>query len=875
MASSTPIDSGGDCGCVRGSQFLGAEGGDLRPPQQHSTRLGQLHLRGSEGWWEAAPGGRLAGPERICPVSSFQDGGHRHPPGLAPAWGLPHPAGSEGCVPHSGDEGQRSSFPSFQLAGSSVRVPVTPIRPVVSPLDIHQLLHPVVATLRQFGIRVIIYLDDLLILAHSLLAAREATASVVHLLCSLGFVINFSKSCLVPSQEITFLGFLVCSTTMTIQISQDPRDKLLRTCRQLLQADRTTVREVASVVGMMQSAWPGVLPAPLHLRGLQDLKNSARHAALAWESALILNSASKEDLRWWVRFLDSWNGRPVKVECPVLTIASDASSQGGGGGWGAVCGTQTTGGRWSAAESRLHINALELLAGTFAVQCFARHVQKGLVLLQMDNQCAVAYVNRMGGTRSQRLNSLAADLWHWCLARQITIRAEYIPGALNVIADFWSRNHSSSEWHLLPQAFALLKTRYGGCHVDLFATRINTQLPDFVSWHPDPQAVATDAFSQPWQEMDGYAFPPFCLIDGVGGADVATTRQVPVDGSSRQSSPIDGQCPPPLGRVAHLRHSYSMSGFSAAVSDLLVASWRTNTSRHYDSAWALWSRWCAQRSIDPLRPALTRVLEFLSDQFQDGRAFRTISGYRSALSTMLPPVDGTSVGSHPTVVRLLRGAYNLRPPAPRYTFTWDVQLVLDFLRSWPDVSVLSDKQLTLRLAMLLALSGAYRCGELCLLSSVFSQLSDGSVRLPLLGTRKTQRVGEPLQTVQVCPFSVAALCPVQHLLEYGRRSAVWRLDGSGPLLLSFRKPHKPVSSPTVARWLKEVLGLAGIDTAQFSAHSSRGAATSAAARAGVSTAVILAAADWKRATTFRRFYCRDVTPPADCFSAAVLRSATA
>eukprot|EP00117_Sycon_ciliatum_P008008 scpid18224/ scgid10901/ len=368
---------------------------------------------------------------------------------------------------------------------------------------------------------------------------------------------------------------------------------------------------------------------------------------------------------------------------------------------------------------------------------------------------------------------------------------------------------------------------------------------------------------------------PNAAPDGVGGADVATTRQVPVVGSSRQSSPIDGQCPAPLGRVAHLRHSYSMSGFSAAVSDLLVASWRTNTSRHYDSAWALWSRWCAQRSIDPLRPALTRVLEFLSDQFQDGRAFRTISGYRSALSTMLPPVDGTSVGSHPTVVRLLRGAYNLRPPAPRYTFTWDVQLVLDFLRSWPDVSDLSDKQLTLRLAMLLALSGAYRCGELCLLSSVFAQLSDGSVRLPLLGTRKTQRVGEPLQTVQVCPFSVAALCPVQHLLEYGRRSAVWRLDGSGPLLLSFRKPHKPVSSPTVARWLKEVLGLAGIDTAQFSAHSSRGAATSAAARAGVSTAVILAAADWKRATTFRRFYCRDVTPPADCFSAAVLRSATA
>ena len=135
---------------------------------------------------------------------------------------------------------------------------------------------------------------------------------------------------------------------------------------------------------------------------------------------------------------------------------------------------------------------------------------------------------------------------------------------------------------------------------------------------------------------------------------------------------------------------------------------------------------------------------------------------------MVPPVDGASIASHPTVVQPLHGAYNLHTLTPRYTFTWDVELVLDILRSWSDVSDLRDKQLTLRLTILLALSGTYHRGELCLLSRVFARLSDGSVRLLLLGTRKTQRVGEPLQTVQVCPFSVAALCPVQHLLECGR-----------------------------------------------------------------------------------------------------------
>ena len=240
-------------------------------------------------------------------------------------------------------------------------------------------------------------------------------------------------------------------------------------------------------------------------------------------------------------------------------------------------------------------------------------------------------------------------------------------------------------------------------------------------------------------------------------------------------------------------------------------------------------------------------------------------------------MDGAAVGSHPTVSRLLKGVYNLRPPQPRYAFTWDVQIVLDMLRSWPPAAELSDKQLTLRLTMILALAGAHRCGELRMLSHHLCQTSDGSIRLSLLRPRKTQRSGEPLQQVCFAPFPVPELCPVQHLLAYIARSASWRTaDNASPsLLVSFRKPHKPVSSPTVARWLKDVLSQAGISTSDFSAHSTRGASASAAARAGVSTTVIMDTADWKRASTFHRFYRRDVAPAsaaAATYSAAVLSS---
>ena len=59
-------------------------------------------------------------------------------------------------------------------------------------------------------------------------------------------------------------------------------------------------------------------------------------------------------------------------------------------------------------------------------------------------------------------------------------------------------------------------------------------------------------------------------------------------------------------------------------------------------------------------------------------------------------------------------------------------------------------------------------------------------------------------------------------------------------------------------WLTDVMGAAGIDTSVYRAHSVRGAASSAAARAGMSTADILQCADWAAVSTFRRFYLRDL-----------------
>ncbi|XP_062604687.1 uncharacterized protein LOC134266473 [Saccostrea cucullata] len=64
-----------------------------------------------------------------------------------------------------------------------------------------------------------------------------------------------------------------------------------------------------------------------------------------------------------------------------------------------------------------------------------------------DNKTAMTYINKMGGTVSKVCNQLALDLWEWCLKKSISMRAEFIPGKENVIADWESRHHKdSSSW---------------------------------------------------------------------------------------------------------------------------------------------------------------------------------------------------------------------------------------------------------------------------------------------------------------------------------------------------------------------------------------------------------------------------------------------
>ena len=103
------------------------------------------------------------------------------------------------------------------------------------------------------------------------------------------------------------------------------------------------------------------------------------------------------------------------------------------------------------------------------------------------------------------------------------------------------------------------------------------------------------------------------------------------------------------------------------------------------------------------------------------------------------------------------------------------------------------------------------------------------------------------------------LCPVTTVGKY----LDFRRDKSGePELFITSRPtkgvYKAATSDTIARWIKKTMGLAGIDTGKFTAHTCRSAATSSADFRGIGISTIIKSASWSNSKTFKKFYLKEI-----------------
>ena len=149
-----------------------------------------------------------------------------------------------------------------------------------------------------------------------------------------------------------------------------------------------------------------------------------------------------------------------------------------------------------------------------------------------------------------------------------------------------------------------------------------------------------------------------------------------------------------------VRQQYENKGIPGHIARILLDSWRTSTQKEYAVHLKRWHVFCSEQEIAPYSPAVTDILEFLYSQLH--LSYASLNTVRSALSCIIS-LDTVPAGQHPLVARFLKGAFEQKPPPSRSFEIWDVQTVLNFLKTFSPNSSLSLKDLTLKLTMLLAL----------------------------------------------------------------------------------------------------------------------------------------------------------------------------
>ena len=384
-----------------------------------------------------------------------------------------------------------------------------------SPREFTKLLRPVVSLLRQQGVKLHVYLDDWLIRADTPEEAQLHSQTIIKVLQFLGWIINFEKSDLTPSQDFQFIGMQFNTRRFTVAPLPKMRIKVQSVLQHWMANSNITARDLHRLLGML------VFMASLVRRGRLRLRPVQWWAATAW-CQRTGNWSDRIQVPQWVLSEVAWwsspavlQGLPLAARETEVTLFTDASSS----GWGAQLGSHSTQGQWSASQRLCHINVLEMQAVIYAVRDFLPLLRYHVVRLMCDNAVTVAYIKNEGGTRSHTLMQMTIRLLKWCDSKAITLVPVHLPGVRNIQADSLSRvgQTLTTEWTMAMESLRPVFAKWGEPQIDMFATFANRRLVKFVSPYPDPRAEWTDAMSMPWDKERGllYVFPPFKMVPQV------------------------------------------------------------------------------------------------------------------------------------------------------------------------------------------------------------------------------------------------------------------------------------------------------------------------------------------------------------------------
>ena len=295
------------------------------------------------------------------------------------------------------------------------------------------------------------YLDDFCLVGRTRIECSRAQSTLVLILRRLGFFVNFKK--LTPPCEVTrFLGIDIDSVAMELRLPMDKLQKLKNQLRYFLSKKKATRKELEVLGGILAHCCKVVHGGRTFSRRVYDLIASVRKSS----HKLRLNEDFKMDLKWWIRFSDTFNGkcRIIPSTLPNRSVYSDSSLS----GFGALHGLDWLAGEFSVypgptlstwlghhfvrAEDEGcctdNINVLELWPIVMAIDRWKESWRDQTIIFVTDNTQVMAALNTGRSKNKTMMRWLRRIFWE-SIQFNFDIQAVYVNTKFNTICDGLSR----------------------------------------------------------------------------------------------------------------------------------------------------------------------------------------------------------------------------------------------------------------------------------------------------------------------------------------------------------------------------------------------------------------------------------------------------
>ena len=655
--------------------------GDREPSSKECTdqsssgggRLHECHVSGTQNGWVLASSAESKASKPFCSDSSLQDGVGKVSEELDHARRLVGQAGPKRRIPHGANTPLPSALSQIPVERDNVAVQSVAIWPELGSMYVHEghetssgephtigdLANPVPRRYAYPG---------------SVQGETSGTSSLVmKLLISLGFLVNLKKSVLSPTRKIEFLGFLIDSVSMHLSLPRPKVHSIVQLARRMVSKDKVSLRELAREIGMMVAAQPAILPAPLHYRFLESAQvlgtevwpllrdTGDGHTRHEKGSGLV-------DLQCYEPQREGHGDSPVASCYRIRCLEERLGSMLPGDLNGGPMDREVT-----ATQYQLP-RAVSSILGTPNI-CL---IEKGHSSLTSHRQCDSDSICQQDGRAplgypvrtSSGIVGVVPSTEHPDSCRAPTRERECTCG-LGVPPRVGLERLEAGEgsfcgpgsavWPFVNRPVCITNKPPVASVLQLEARPFSMGSGRIISLVGETQLLhVSPLLSDPKMPQQAESREGLGTTSGSGMAQSSLVPSTTESAGGHTSSITiteghnhgpNGSVPPlspggssSLGRLACVRRQLQLEGLLDGVVNIIRQSWRNSTEAAYLSAWRMWVRWCCGRGGDPVSAPLSEVLEFLLEQYQAGKQYRTTNSFRSAISMTHEEVDGTRFG---------------------------------------------------------------------------------------------------------------------------------------------------------------------------------------------------------------------------------------